>query len=369
MKIICSKADMMDGINIVSKAIPSKTTMSILECILIDSTNDEIKLTANNTELGIETIIDGDIIERGIVALDAKIFSEIVRKLPDNDILINSDDDYVTNIVCEKSRFNIVGKSGEEFTYLPEINKESSIAVSQLTLRNVIHQTLFCVAANNANPVMNGELFEIDNDRVKVTALDGHRIAMRNISLKEGNFKDKVIIPGSTLSELAKIITGDIEDIVNIYFSSNNVQFEFGNTKVLSRIIEGEFFDVNQMMNADYSINVKVARKELLDCLDRASLLVRDGDKRPIIVNITDSVMELKINSALGSLNETIDVEKDGSDIMIGFNPKFMMDALRVIDEEYINLVLLNPKAPCFIKDDEDTFNYLVLPINFNTVR
>ena len=162
MKLICSKANLLKGVNIVSKAVPTRTTMAILECILIDASANEIKLMANDMELGIETIIDGTIEERGIIALDAKIFSEIVRKLPDNDITIVTDSSLKTNITCEKAKFTIIGKSGDDFSYLPSIERIDSIVLSQFTLKEVIRQTIFSIADNDNNKLMTGELFEID---------------------------------------------------------------------------------------------------------------------------------------------------------------------------------------------------------------
>ena len=184
MKLICSKSNLLHGVNIVSKAVPTRTTMAILECILIDASANEIKLTANDMELGIETKIEGEIAERGVIALDAKIFSEIVRKLPDSDVTIETDASFKTTITCEKAKFDIAGKPGDEFAYLPIIEKEDSIEVSQFTLKEVIRQTIFSISDSESNKLMTGELFDISDNILKVVSLDGHRISIRNIELK-----------------------------------------------------------------------------------------------------------------------------------------------------------------------------------------
>ena len=246
MRIICKKSNLVKGVSIVSKAVPSKTTMPILECILIDATTDVIKLTANDMELGIETTIDGIIDSRGIIALNAKIFSEIVRKLPDNDVVIEADAE------------------------------------------------------------------------------------------------------------------------VEISFTKNHIVFEFDRTLVVSRLIEGEYFRIDQMLSSDYETRVHVNKKELLDCIDRATLLIKEGDKKPIIIDIKNESMELKIKSQIGSMDELIFCTKDGKDLMIGFNPKFLIDALRVIEDEEVDLYFMNAKAPCFIKDENQSYIYLILPVNFN---
>jgi len=368
MKIRCRKSELLNGLNIVSKAVPAKSTMSILQCILVDSTKGQIKLTGNDNEIGIETVIEGEIIEKGIVALEAKVFLDIVRKLPDNDILIQTDNNYITIITCEKARFIINGKSGEDFSYLPKIERNDYITISQFTLKEVIRQTIFSIADNDNNKIMTGELFEISGNKLKVVSLDGHRISIRNIELKQSYNDKKIIVPGKTLNEISKIINGDADKDVNIFFTDKNVIFEYDSTVVVSRTIDGEYFNVNQMLSNDYATKVTINKREFLDCIDRATLLVKEGDKKPIIISINDEQMELKINSAIGSMNESIDIVKDGKDLMIGFNPKFLIDVLRVIEDDEISMYLMNPKAPCFIKDDAGKFVYLVLPVNFNTV-
>lgn len=366
MKIICSKSNLLHGVTTVSKAVPTKTTMPILECILIDASSNEIKLTANDMELGIETKIDGDILEKGIIAIDAKIFNEIVRKLPDNDITIETDENYKAVITCEKAKFDISGKSGEDFSYLPYIEKKENIKLSQYILKETIRQTIFSIADNDTNKIMSGELFEINDDELKVVSLDGHRISIRKVQLDDHYDHKKLIVPGKTLIEISKILSGEVNDEVRIYYTENHILFEFDNTTVVSRLIEGEYFKIDQMLSSDYETKVNINKKEFLSCIDRATLLVKEGDKKPIIMQIGNDSMEIKINSALGSMNEDISIIKEGKDILIGFNPKFLIDALRVIDEEEISIYLVNPKAPCFIKDDEGTYIYLILPVNFN---
>ena len=367
MKFVCKKSDLLKGVNIVLKAVPSKTTMSILECILIDASAGQIKMTANDMELGIETVIEGDIREKGIIAIDAKIFSEIVRKLPDNDVTIETDANFQMLICCEKARFSIAGKSGEDFSYLPYIEKAEPVVVSQFSLREVIKQTIFSISDNESNKMMTGELFEISGNHLKVVSLDGYRVSIRNLELKGEYQPRKVIVPGKTLIEVSKILSGELDALVNLFFTKNHIVFEFDETTVVSRLIEGEYFRIEQMLSTDYETKVRVNKKELLNCIDRATLLIRESDKKPIIIQIEDGEMRLKLTSGVGSMNEEIVIEKEGKDILIGFNPKFMIDALRVIDDEMVTLYLVNPKAPCFIRDEKESYIYLILPVNFSS--
>jgi DNA polymerase III subunit beta len=215
---------------------------------------------------------------------------------------------------------------------------------------------------------MTGELIDVKGDEFKVVSLDGHRISIRNIQLKENYDDKKIIVPGKTLIEISKILTGDLSSEVKLFFTDKHIVFEFDNTTVVSRLIEGEYFKIEQMLSSDYETKVKINKKEFLSCIDRATLLVKEGDKKPIIINVTEGNMELKINSFIGSMNEDIDIKKEGKDIIIGFNPKFLIDALRVIDDEDIYIYFVNPKAPCFIRDSEEKYTYLILPVNFSSV-
>ena len=366
MKIICSKENLLKSVNISLKAVPSKTTMNILECILIDASTNQIRFLTNDMELAIETIVEGTVEEKGILAIDAKIFFEIIRRLPDNDVVIQSNDKMIVTIDCEKAHFTVPGKSGEDFAYLPVIEKNEALTISQYTLKEMIRQTLFSIAVNENNRLMTGELFEIKDNFLRIVSLDGHRISIRKMELKNDYQNHKVVVPGKTLNELSKILSGDIEEPVSIYFSKNHIMFEFDETVIVSRLIDGDYFRIDQMLSSDYETKVTVNKKEMLDTLDRATLLIREGEKKPIVVNILNESMEMKIETPFGSMEEMIDVDKDGKDILIGFNPKFLMDALKVIDDETIDIYLVNPKAPCFIKNEEDTYTYLILPVNIN---
>lgn len=366
MKITCQQTDLENAVDIVSKAVPVRTSMAILECILIDASSGEIKLTANDMEKEIDTILNGSISERGIIALDAKKFSEIVRKLPKGEVTIRTESSLATYITCEEAEYKVVGKSGEDFSYIRVSQKADPVVISQLTFRNIIKQTIFSVADTESNKLMTGELIEIKDNHLKVIALDGHRVSIRNVELKNSFNNVKVIVPKKTLNEVIKIIDGGIDDDLNIYVTDNHVIFEFGQTTVVSRIIEGEFFKIEQMLSTDYETKVKINKKKFFDCIDGATPLITEGDKKPIIVNAVDNSMSLSLSSYIGTMNRTIDIVKEGKDLMIGFNPKFVLDALKVIDDEEISLYMLNAKSPCFIKDDAESYIYIVLPVNFN---
>lgn len=366
MHIICDKSKLIEGMNIVMKAIPGKTTMMILECVVIEVKDNQIKLIANDLQLGIETLIDGEIKQEGSVAVGAKVFFEIIRKLPSDNVSITVDEDYHMNISCGKAKFNIMAKATDEFPYLPNIVKDKNVNISQFTLKDIIRQTVFSISDNENAKVMTGELFEIQDSELKVVSLDGHRISIRKVKLNQSYDDVSVIIPGKTLIEISKIINGGMDDEVSIFFTDKHVLFEFEDTIVLSRLIEGEYYKIDKMLSTDYETKVTVNKREMLECIDRSTLLLKESDKKPVIIDVQDDYMKFAMNSAIGSMDEDIDASKEGKDILIGFNPRFLMDALRVIDEDEITMYMINPKAPCFIRDQEETYIYLILPVNFN---
>ena len=367
MKIVCSKSNLMQGISTVSRAVTAHSSLSILECILIEVSPDEIKLTANDMELGIETTIVGDIEENGKIALSAKLFSEIIRKLPDNNIVIETDEYYQAMITCEKAKFKIMGKSGEDFPALPEIEKDASFTLSQYALRNTIVQTIFSISDNENNKMMTGESLIVNNNKLRIASLDGHRISIRYTSLKENNNSDcKVVVPGKTLSDISKIVSGTTSDEVVVYVTENHILFEFDRTRVVSRLIEGDYFNIDQMISDDYETKININKSEFLNCIDRATLLVKESDNKPIILNIEGDNLELSITSDMGYMREDIATKKEGKDIRIGFNPKFLMDAIKVIDDEQVSIYFMNQKAPCFIKNESKDYIYIILPVNIS---
>ena len=252
-------------------------------------------------------------------------------------------------------------QTGEDLLETLIANSERCVGMAA----NMIGVSKNIIAINDNNKMMTGELFEISEGTLKVVGLDGHRIAIRNIKLEGRSDDVRVVIPGKTLQEISKILNADAESFVNIYFTNNHVLFEFDQTHVVSRLIEGDYFKISQMLSNDYETKVSINKKEFLDSIDRANLLIREGDKKPIIINILNGLLQVNVNSAIGALNEDIDIDKEGKDIMIGFNPKFLMDALRVIDDENVTMYLVNHKSPCFIRDKEEKYIYLILPVNF----
>lgn len=370
MKLSIKKSDLVNGVQTCIKAVPNRTTMSILECILIDATDNEIRLVSNDSDFGIQTVIEGNILKGGMVAVEAKLFAETVRKLPDVDIVIETDENFKTYInFGGESDLVILGRDGELFTDISSYNRDEKLVISQYTLKEMIKNTIFSISENETNKVLGGELFDVTPDLLKIVSLDGQRISVRNTHLNGNTLTKKVIVPGKNLNELIKILPGKTDENVSILFNNNSIIFEFENTVVVTRLIEGEYFNIKNILSMDYETKIKINKKSLYECVDRSTVLVKEGDKKPIILSIEDDYLRLNINSVIGSLKERIDIAKEGADLKIGFNPKFLIDALRVIEDDEINVYFTNAKSPCIIRDDEEKYTYVVLPVNFANVE
>lgn len=368
MKFICAQQELVNRTNIVSKAVPSKTTMSILQYIYIDASQGRIRFIANDMENGIETQVNGSVEEEGYAAIEASLFSSIVRTLPGSDVTVTVDDHYMVSVDCENTHFTLPGRSGDDFTFPPEVEQMSGVEIKQMTLKNFISQTAFSISTNDANKIMTGELMEIDGSTFSLVSLDGHRISLRKCELGGSYPKLKAIIPGRSMTKIRDILSDHAEKSVSIYFTDKHVCFVMEDTLFVSRLIDGEYFDVKQMMSSDYETKVLINRRQFLEGIERAMTLSQEGDKKPIILGITDGEMELKVSSTRGSMNSSVPAEKQGKDILIGFNPKFLTDALRAVEDDELDIYFVNPKAPCFIRNADSTYVYMILPINFKNI-
>lgn len=335
MKIICKKTDLAKAVQTVSKAVPTKSSTSILECILLRAEKEEITLTGNNLELGIETVMSGNVEEEGSIAIQAKVFGEIVRKLPEGDVVIETGEKDQATVRCKKTKYNLSVKSALEYTCIPDVEWKNRVMISEFELKEAIRQTIFSVADTSSKKAMTGELWEINGKELKIVALDGHRISLRKVKLKKEYEPQKVIVPGKNLAEMIKIIGGDPEKEVAVYFTENHIQFEIENTRAISRLIEGEY--------------------------------LKDDTKKPIILNIEENILSLEVASNMGSMNESMFIVKEGEKLRIGFNPKFLLEMLRVIDDEEVFMYFTSAKTPCTVRDEKDSYVYLVLPVNLST--
>lgn len=367
MNLKFQRTQLLNALNIVMKAVSNKTTSIILESILITVTEDKVLLDATDTELSIQTEVDAIIIKTGGVAINAKLFSDIVRKFDNNDSLIeiDVDDEFKITIRCEQAVFNISGIDPVEFIPMPEISKDNCIKLTQFGLKEVIRQTEFSTAISDVNRMMGGELINVNDNTAKFVTLDGHRMSIRNVKLNGDFDNQKCIVPIKSLQEVMKIIDSDSQKFVTVYFSKDHILFQFDKTLVLSRIMEGEYFKIENMLSSDYDTKVSINRNKFQSAIEQAMILIKENEHKPLILDIENSVLTVSVKSSVGFMDAKVGIDKSGNDLKIAFNPKFLVDALRVIDDEIVNIYFTNAKSPCFIKDDKNTYTYLILPVNF----
>ena len=364
MKFSCQRDAFNAGINIAMKAILGRTTMPTLECFLIEAKGDHIKLTANDMQLGLETLIPAEVEQDGIVLMNAKDLSGYVSRMPEDQVVMEADDHNTILIFSGSRRFEHQGMSDEDFPRLPDITFDQKITISQFALKEMIRQTIFSISSKESNKILTGELFEIQGDELRIASLDLIRVSIRKIRLDQSYEKIKVVIPGKTLNEISKVLSSDADDMVDIYFSKNHVKFEFDNTVMISRLIEGNFFNIDQMLKNNYETKITVNKNRFYNCMESSTLLMRETDKNPGVFSMTDDEMKVEIRSSHSSMNEEVPVIKEGKDLKIGLNPKYIVDVLRVVDDEEIHLFFFNANSPCFIKNEDESYIYLILPIN-----
>lgn len=371
MKLICSKNLLLEIINTVQKAVSSKSVMPILECIKLDASLDgEMIITGNNLDIAIEYKSVCNVLEPGSIALNSKMFGEIIRRLPEGDVLLNvNDSNNVTTIKCANSEFNIQGLAADEYPAVPEIEESYRFSMSQEKLKKMIRKTIFAVSQNESRrPILTGALFDINTGSLNVVSTDTYRLAIVTETVNSPLENKKFVVPGLTLRELMKVLRDDEEE-VEIIVSSRHAMFDFGTFKVTTRLLEGEFIKYEPILKTPNSIYVTVNIKDFTESLERASLLINDdmtakAEKVPVRLNIALDKIEITCITGKGMVHDMVDAGVNGNDIEIGFNHRYLLEALRACEDENIKLEFSNPRSSCFIRSEEDnSFTYMVLPV------
>ena len=369
MKIICEKEKLLKGINSVVRGVPTRTTMPILEGILIQTNDNELKLTSYDLELGIEYTMECEVQEEGNTVVNSIMFSEIIRKLPDTDISIELNENNLLVIECEGSLYKLSTMNPDEFPELPKIIVENSIETEQTILKNMIRKTIFAVSIEENRPIFTGCLFEVINNSLNVVAIDGFRMGWvsKNLSNATNNFK--AVIPGKTLNEVNKIIL-DSFDSIKIGVSKNQAIFEMENCKIVTRLLDGEFLNYSSVIPNNWETRVRVNKNLIQNCFERVSLIstssIEKEKKYPVKILIDVGKVVISCTNQTGDAKEEIYTETEGKKLEIGVNPKYFLDALKAIDDEEIFVSFGNSISPCVIKPIDETskdYTYMILPI------
>lgn len=369
MKIVCEKDKLLKCINSVVRGVPTRTTMPILEGIYIQTNENKVKMTTYDLDLGIEYIVDCNVEEEGNTVVNATMFSEIIRKLPDTDIKITVNENKLLVIECEGSLYKLSTMNPEEYPELPKIDVEHSVVTEQRTLKDMVKKTIFAVSMEENRPIFTGCLFEIVNNKLNVVAIDGSRMGWVSTYLAEKTNDFKAVIPGKTLNEVNKIIT-DSFDSVKIGIAKNQAVFEMENCKIVTRLLEGEFLNYQNVIPPSWETKIRINKYILQNCLERVSLIssssVEKEKKYPVKIKIEIGKVVLSCTNQTGDAKEEIYIETEGKNLEIGVNPKYFLDALKVIEDEEIFIEFGSNISPCIIKPVENTaqeYVYMILPI------
>ncbi|MDU6202569.1 MAG: DNA polymerase III subunit beta [Flavonifractor plautii] len=364
MKFSCEKALLQAAISTTSRAVSPKSSIPALEGILLEAGSD-LRLTGYNLETGIRTIVPADIREEGTLVLGARLFGEIVRKLPD-DIVTFQAENYMVNIKCGMSEFNILGTDPEEFPELPTVEYQNSLILPQSRLKAMISQTLFAVSDNESRPIHTGSLFEVDSEGLTIVSVDGYRLALRHESIdkKEGAETFSFVVPGAALSEVEKICS-DVDEPASVTQGARHVMFKVGDTMLVSRRLEGEFLAYRQAIPRNNTIHVEGDTRALLSSIDRVSLIISDKLKSPLRCVFDSNLLKISTKTAIGDAYDECPLSGDGGGLEIGFNNKYLMDALKAAPADKVRLELTTGVSPCVIlpTEGEENFLYMVLPV------
>ena len=366
MRFQCNKDKLADGLNTALKAVSSRSTLPILQSFLLKSAGQAIKCIGNDLEMGIEATVPANIAEEGMIAVNARMFFEIVKKMPDGEITIASEGTTI-KIASGRSEFNINAEDSKEFIMLPEVEKNRALTLPQAVLKKKISQTIFSISLDDNRKVLQGELFDIVGGSLNLVAIDGYRISIQSMPLKDEYPESSIIIPGKTLSEIQKILSAEEEDLVSIYFTDKHILFEMDQTIMVSRIIDGAFPKYMQMFSEDFKTMIEIDRHKLLYGIERAALLARESKKAPVKLEIKDNRLIITSNTELGTVYEELEITQSGDDITIAFNPRYLLEALKAIEEDTINLRFTIASNPCIIRpalaEQSEEYKYLILPI------
>ncbi|MCL2190003.1 MAG: DNA polymerase III subunit beta [Defluviitaleaceae bacterium] len=379
MKITCDKGVLLEGLNLVGRAVSSRTTKAILECVLLVTRGGNgLTLCGNDLEMSITTaVLNADVEEQGTIALNAKLFTDIVRKMPGDYIHIEVDDKGVAEVTSGRAKMKIYGLAGDEFPIIPEKELENisvKYRIKAATLRDMIRQTIFSVSMDQSKLILTGELFEIKNGLLQVVSVDMHRISYRSYRF-EGEVSDhNAVIPARALHELSRVLPGDEEGEISFYFTDKRVVFDSPMFTFVSRLLVGDFIRYDQIFNEDFNTLLTVERTVFLNALERALLVAGENKLIPIKMDIKDDELVMTAStSERGTAHDEIPCGTDGQDLTIYFNPRYIIDALRAIEEEQVQIKFTGAKSACTVRGlktesedgttPPDDQKYLIVPL------
>ena len=369
MKFNCDRSLLLNAVTIASRTVALKSTIPALEGILFEAVGTELTLTGYNLKTGIRTSVEADILSEGRLVLNARLLGEIVRKMPEGTVSFEADAALLVKLSCGMSYFEIMAIAADEFPELPAVDAQNSFRLQEKKLQSMIGETLFAVSTNESRPVHTGSLFEIAGGELTVTSVDGYRLAQRREKLDEPTeIATSFVAPGAALAEAEKVAS-DSEDLATISLGSRHIMFSIGDTEIISRRLEGEFLDYRKSVPKECRYSLHADRKQLLTVFERVSLMISEKYKSPVRCLFEDGRVMLSTATALGKATDECALEGDAQGLEIGFNNRYVLDALRAAPTDQLILQLSSPTSPCVIvpESGDGSFLYLILPVRIRT--
>lgn len=370
MKFTCEKYLLSLAVATAGRAAASKSPIPALEGLLLEANPGGVRITGFDLKKGIYTTFDADVPVPGSVVLSARLFSDIVRKLPDGIVTVSADEYNAVNIRCGNADYNISGTPSDDYPELPSMDFGSSVTVTQDVMSRMIAETSFAISTNESRPVYTGALLEVEDGVLTMVAVDGYRLAIRREAVVSSDSSAvKFIVPGNALADLEKICMSPEENVV-ITVGSKHVSFAVGETVMISRRLEGEFLNYKKTVPFEFAVQLKAKRADVIRCADRVSLIIDDRSKNPLRCLFGDGQLNITCATPLGRAEDTCPLEGNGGDVVIGFNNSYLLDALKAAPAEVLEIDLNNGSAPCVIKpeDGSDKFLYMILPVRLRSV-
>ena len=364
MKFSCEKNILQNATAIAARASASKSPIPALEGLLIEA-RDSVRITGYDLKKGVYTNVEADVTEAGSVVVGARLFGEMMRRLPDGIITVSVDEKLNVKVKCGKSEFDFMGIDPEDYPEMPSIDQVNSVSLPQKILKSMINQTIFAVSNNEVRPIYTGTLFEIEGDELTLVSVDGYRLAKRREKLDSAKMENcSFVVPGSALSDIERICT-DSEDEVLVSVGARHISFAIGNTVVISRRLEGEFLNYRRSIPEQFKYTVQVERSEMITVIDRVSLMVSEKNSSPVRMRFADGAIDLVCLTPVGKAEDTCVCEGSGDGLEIGFNDRYLTDALKAAGKDKLLVCLNTASSPCVIKaaDGTEDFTYMILPV------
>lgn len=364
MKFSCERNELANAVTIASRAAAAKSAVPSLEGLLIEA-GDDLTVTGFDLKTGIRSTIPADVSEKGSVVINARLFGDIIRKMPDDVVYMTVNEKYMINIRCAMTEFDIMGISADEYPELPSVDYQNSVYMKERDIKAMIAETNFAVSDNEARPIHTGALFEVDNDILTVVAVDGFRLALRRERVAKTEVgKISFVVPGTALSEVEKI-AGEADELVKITLGTKHVMFTLGPNMLISRRLEGEFLNYRNSIPQTSKYSIEVSRRDLIATVDRVSLLISENFKSPVRCTFGENILKVSAATTLGKAADECGVSGDGEGLEIGFNNRYILDALRAAPADNVRLQLSTSVSPCVIvpTDGSKNFIYMILPV------